>query len=117
MLRQGSHQGYDAGRLLLSETVFVLNVFYGQKIDVLVAAIEQILPFLGDRATKFLDKQRATLTSGSVKEDGKGIIALVWDIMLTVMISYFVLSLAHSAVNGYRAKKHKESLKKDHKSK
>jgi len=32
---------------------------------------------------------------------------MIWDVVLTVMISYFVISLVHSAVNGHR--RHKQS--------
>ena len=87
-------------------------MFYGQKIDVLVAAIEQLVPFVGDRLTKMLETQRSALTAGSVNESGKGIVAIVWDILLTVMIGYFVISLIHSAVNEYRAKQRRASLEK-----
>lgn len=90
----------------------MLNVFYGQKIDVLVAAIEQLLPFLGDKLTKMLETQRAALTAGSVNEAGKGILAVVWDILLTAMIGYFVVSLVNSAVNEYRAKHRRAGLSK-----
>lgn len=87
-------------------------MFYGEKIDVLVAAIEEVLPFVGDRATKLLESQRALLTTGAVKETGKGIVGVVWDTMLTLMISYFVISLVHSAVNDYRARHHRATLSK-----
>lgn len=74
-----------------------------------MAVIESLFPFIGDRLTKFLEKQRSTLTAETVSEDGKGILGTVWDLLLTVMIGYFLLSLVHSAVNDYRARKHKES--------
>lgn len=87
-------------------------MFYGKKIDVLVAFLETLLPFVGDRLSKQLIKQRATLTAETVSEDGKSILAGIWDIMLTIMIGYFVISLVHSAVNDYRARHSKKDSKK-----
>lgn len=89
-------------------------MFYGKKIDVLVVFLESVLPFIGDRLSKQLIKQRATLTGETVSEERTSIFAGIWDIMLTIMIGYFVISLVHSAVNDYRAK-HTRNSKEDSK--
>jgi hypothetical protein len=91
--------------------MFVVSVFYGSKVDALVSSIESMIPFLGNKLTTLLNKQRETLNLGSVKEGGKGVIGTLWDIMLTLMIGYFVLSLVHSAVHDYRVRQQKVKSK------
>lgn len=95
------------GKALIKTTLqstFVVSVFYGNKVDTLVEVLAEKVPFVGNKLTALLQNQRAALNAGSVSEGGKGILGAVWDILLTIMIGYFVLSLIHSAVNDYRAK-------------
>lgn len=84
--------------------MFVLFLFSGSKIDELVASIEKTFNLANGKLGAILEKQRASLNAGASSDPEKGALSIVWDVVLTLMIGYFVVSLINSSVNEYRVR-------------
>jgi len=89
------------------QTIFVITLFSQARIDTVVAFLERILPFLKGKINKFLEKEKLKLhrTSGSNVATTKSIFARIWDVVLLVMILYFVISIINSTVLKHLEKK------------
>lgn len=88
----------------------VVTAFHGDTVDRVIKTIESALPFLTNKLTALLQKQRDSLNQKNVEEK-KNPLGMIWDVVLTLMIGYFVLSLVHSAVNGHRRHKQNNTKK------
>ena len=83
------------------QSFIVINCFYGDRVDRIFKSIESIFPFANGKLIQMLEKQRESLNSTVVKENDSPL-AKIWDIVLALMIGYFIVSFVHSTVNDYK---------------
>ena len=80
------------------QMVFTIYLCGGHHIDDIVAVIEDKFKFLGNSMSAGLVKQKKLLHSPNLSATEKTLAASLWDIVLIVMISFFVISLLNSLV-------------------
>lgn len=96
------------------QTVFVITVFDKDLLAKVVAWIDSNIPFASGRAQKMFDNVRKQYhrQPGEAIEKAKGgfSIFVLWDIVLIVMISYFVISIINSSVRDYVTKMYEKEI-------
>ncbi|KAL9657854.1 hypothetical protein ABK040_009443 [Willaertia magna] len=96
------------------QTLLVVSIFRKEQLNILVDFLEGLnLPFL--KARSFFEKERARFHPENVSmrnESGndKSPIAFIWDILLFIMISLFVISIIHSTAKACLADEQNEKL-------
>lgn len=89
--------------------------FSKHKIEAVIATIEGFLPFLKGTLTSSLEKQKQNLfkkVGSEIAEESKPLIATLWEILITVMIVYFLISIIEGLVND-RINENKEKATQD----
>lgn len=96
------------------QTIFVITVFDKDLLEKVVAWIDLNIPFASGRAQKMFDNVRKQYhrQPGEVIEKAKGGLSIfvIWDIILIVMISYFVISIINSCVRDYVTKMYEKEI-------
>jgi membrane protein YqaA with SNARE-associated domain len=80
------------------QMIFTIFLFSKRLIDALLAFIEIEFPWLKDTIKQTLDKQKKMLHATNVSTQDKSIIAKVWEVVVILMISYFVISFLNALV-------------------
>ena len=76
-------------------------IFSKHHIENILAFVENMFPFLSHTLTESLEKQKKKLFhgEGGDEDDSKPIIARIWEVIITLMILYFLISMINSFVN------------------
>lgn len=83
------------------QMLFVIFVFSKHHVEHFLRFIEARLPFLRQRLSAMLEKQKVLLHTKEVNVEEKPLIAQVWEIFIIGMIVYFLVSIINSSVNQY----------------
>jgi len=94
---------------------FVILAFHPILVQNLVAGIENVFPSSRAIIEQALLQQRSKLHSIDANSEQKNIIGILWDLCITAMVAYFVISIINSQVQEYLEQKDEERLKKNHK--
>jgi len=94
------------------QTLFVILMFTKELFTYVIKQTEYLLPFLTGTIDEFLEKEKAKFhrVGGSFSHTEKSMLALCWDILLMLMIFYFLLSILNSSVQGYLLQKDEEEI-------
>ena len=97
------------------QLVFIIFAFSKPQIELFLRKLKDFgMSMISEKLATAIENQKAKLVSGEVNES-KGYIGVVWDLVLTVMIGYFLVSIVNSTVKEYyldNQKKEIEVLKK-----
>ena len=83
------------------QSVFVIVSFSKHHVEYFLDLIEKTVPFLSGVLSTALEKQKKSLfhSDNAEIESSKPLIATVWEILITVMVLYFLVSIINSLVN------------------
>ena len=82
--------------------IFVLFVFSEHHVENILSFLESNLPFLKNSLTVALEKQKLALTKPELAESAKPLIAQLWDLVILVMVIFFLYSIINSMANQYK---------------
>ncbi len=106
------------------QTLLVVLMFRKRQLDAITSFIERHMPeSLSGRVTAFFERETARFhpkNSSSVLEssvEGKSVFARVWDVVLFLMIFWFVMSIINSTAQGVMMENDRKELDKFKKSK
>jgi len=97
------------------QTIFVITMFSKQLLAFWISIIESFLPFSKGFIDEYLEKERAKLHRAAghqVVDPPKSILAQLWDLLLIIMLAYFITSLINSSVQDYLFRKDEKELEK-----
>ncbi|KAL0478414.1 vacuolar membrane protein 1 [Acrasis kona] len=86
------------------QAVLIVLIFSRKQLDIVITFIENIVPSVKQSLENFIAKEVSKFhphsNNSSVVVEGKTIVGIVWDVILALMISWFLLSIITSmAVN------------------
>lgn len=90
------------------QTIFIIILFSDHHVEHLINLIEKYMPFLKNSLSQSLQKQKEKLFHHSTENESKSIIAVAWEIIITLMIVFFLYSIINSVVNEHLKKLHEE---------
>ena len=102
------------GKAIIKVTLqccFVVLSFSDQYITYIIGTIGQVSPALKDLLKTLLNKQKESLYSHN-SDEAKPLIGQIWEVLVTLMILYFIISIVHSLVQQYLREEKEESSKK-----
>jgi hypothetical protein len=99
------------------QSIFVITAFSKDHLVKTVDVVERLFPFLKGKVQKIFDDYRKQFHqiegSTDVHHARKGsILSTAWDVVLAVMISYFIISLINSSVQKYLRDRDYEDISK-----
>jgi hypothetical protein len=97
------------------QTIFIITMFSKQILSFWISLIESSLPFTKGFIDEFLEKERTKLhrpAGHAIVEEEKSLLAKLWDLVLILMVGYFLVSIINSSVQTYLAKRDKEELER-----
>jgi hypothetical protein len=97
------------------QTLFIITMFSKQILSFWISLIESSLPFTKGFIDEFLEKERAKLhrpAGQAIVEEEKSILSKLWDLVLILMVGYFLVSIINSSVQAHLAKRDKEELER-----
>jgi len=100
------------------QCAFIILVFNKQTLEASLKFIENHVPFLkGTLQSKFdnIKSQFHRHPGGAVEIPEKALLARIWDFVLFIMISYFIISIIHSKVQEYLINEQLSKLDKNKK--
>eukprot|EP01097_Dermamoeba_algensis_P005084 TRINITY_DN3244_c0_g2_i1.p1 TRINITY_DN3244_c0_g2~~TRINITY_DN3244_c0_g2_i1.p1 ORF type:complete len:390 (-),score=85.01 TRINITY_DN3244_c0_g2_i1:44-1183(-) len=85
------------------QMIFVIILFHKETIDKVVHYVEQLLPSLKGGLHSLLETERKKLHEPHHHTHGenKSVFSYVWNLLIFVMVGYFVVSLIDSSVQNY----------------
>lgn len=98
------------------QAVFVIFIFSKHHVEAVLDVLEKNIPFLKNSLSKNLQKQKETLWHHRRNEESgesvklyssfqaKPLVASLWEVFITCMIVYFLISIINSVVNDRRVK-------------
>jgi len=101
------------------QTIFVIVMFSKKTLDYVIDLVESLLPWLDGNLRAMIEDEKAKLhkVDGEVTTKEKTLLALLWDIVLVLMLLYFLVSIIESSVQqhiGIRDEDEIQKLKKKH---
>lgn len=97
------------------QMIFVIFVFTKHHVESLIAFFEDNLPFLNSNLTNMINNQKKLLFAEASMED-KPLIAKIWDVVIVLMILFFLVSIINSLANQYK-EEHEDAQEKAAKNK
>jgi len=97
------------------QTIFVITMFSKQLLAFWISLIESFLPFSKGFIDEYLEKERAKLhrTTAHIEDEGqKSLLARLWDLLLIVMLAYFIISIINSSVQDYLQRRDEKETEK-----
>jgi len=98
------------------QACFVILVFNMETLTKVIDIIENLIPWTKNKIQPILEKERQRLNSPIAVDAPKSFIGIAWDIVLALMVGYFLMSIIDSSVQEYLIEKDTkkiEQLKKD----
>ncbi|KXS11506.1 hypothetical protein M427DRAFT_434787 [Gonapodya prolifera JEL478] len=92
------------------QTCIVILVFSRDTIEWTLSQVEQHFPFAHDAASKFVNKQVASLMQGDVGEGGTSLIGSIWNLIIVSMTLYFIASMVKALAKDQLRKEHHAQL-------
>ncbi|KYQ99827.1 transmembrane protein [Tieghemostelium lacteum] len=92
------------------QACFVILMFNVETLATVVTLIEYYIPWATGKIQPLLEKERQKLNSNVVTTAGKSLVGVIWDCVLAVMISYFIISIIDSSVQEYLIKKDENKI-------
>eukprot|EP00826_Nyctotherus_ovalis_P035790 TRINITY_DN3105_c0_g4_i8.p1 TRINITY_DN3105_c0_g4~~TRINITY_DN3105_c0_g4_i8.p1 ORF type:complete len:151 (-),score=18.13 TRINITY_DN3105_c0_g4_i8:149-577(-) len=86
------------------QTIFIIVVFSKKHAESLVKSIEGLFPSLGNSLTSFMENWKKQFFNPPSDLDNKHWIASLWEIIVTLMIVYFVISCVTSLAQTYASR-------------
>jgi len=86
------------------QTIFIIVMFSKKHAEALISLIETKLPFLQNSISGFIQKWKQQFFNPPESLEKAHWIQKVWEIIITVMIAYFIISCINSLVQNYAAK-------------
>lgn len=90
------------------QTFFIIILFSDHHVESIINLLERYLPFLKNSLSQSLEKQKNKLFHHSNEIESKSIIASIWEIIITLMIIFFLYSIINSVVNEHLKNKYEE---------
>jgi membrane protein YqaA with SNARE-associated domain len=99
------------------QSFLLVTVFSKDHLESVISLVERVLPFLKGKLQQIFDDVKKQYHHTAASETTKVVkksnyLSLVWDVVLAVMISYFIVSLINSTVQEYLHERDEEELEK-----
>ncbi len=91
------------------QSFFVIFCFSQHQVEIILKGLHAVNPKLQELASNAINKQKNTLFSDKVSNEGRPLVAQLWEYFVMAMVAYFVYSIINSLVQNY-LQEEKESL-------
>ncbi|KAN0048023.1 hypothetical protein ACTA71_002414 [Dictyostelium dimigraforme] len=92
------------------QACFVILAFNMETLTMVISFIEDKIPFLKNKIQPILEKERQKLNSNVSANAPKSLVGIIWDCVLFLMISYFLMSIVDSSVQEYLIEKDNKKI-------
>ena len=80
------------------QSFFIIFCFSTHQVDTILNLLHSVSPKLQEFASTAIEKQKKTLFSDVIEDEGRPLIAMIWEYFVLAMITYFIYSIINSLV-------------------